>query len=87
MWRGVYAGSGSIGGYALSSKEWASFEIEMTGDEAGLFESTNQLAFKKISLRRIQPSRFQSQLSFYLNQLCRGDLGQSSIFKQPVANY
>ena len=85
VWRGVYAGSGSIGGYALSSKEWASFEIEITGDEAGLFESTNQLAFKKISLRRIQPSRFQSQLSFYLHQLCRGDLGQSSIFKQPVA--
>ena len=49
VWCGVYTGSGSIGGYALSSKEWAPFEIEMNGDEAGLFESINQLAFKKIS--------------------------------------
>ena len=69
MYGGVYAGSGSIGGYALSSKEWASFEIEITGDEAGLLnQRINWLS--KISLRRIQSSRFQSQLSFYLHQLC-----------------
>jgi peptide/nickel transport system permease protein len=85
VWRGVYTGSGSIGDHALSSKEWTSFEIELAGDEVGLFRSTDQLAFKKISLRRIQPNIFQSQLSFYLHQLFHGDLGQSSIFKQPVA--
>ena len=85
VWFGTFRGTGSIGSSQLSSKEWSSFRVELKGSEANLFLSTDKLSFRNISLRRIQSNIFDSQLSFYLAQLLRGDFGQSSIFKQPVS--
>lgn len=85
VWRGTFRGVGSIGSSQLSSEKWSPFRVELKGSEINLFLSTNNFSLRNISLRRVQSNIFDSQLSFYLAQLLRGDFGQSSIFKQPVS--
>ena len=79
VWRGTFRGAGSID-YPV--RNGVHLE-ELKGSEINLFLSTDTL--RNISLRRVQSNIFDSQLSFYLAQLLRGDFGQSSIFKQPVS--
>lgn len=85
VWRGRFRGVGSIGGVVFSSESWKRFEVELSGAEAGAFIGEKAFSFSSLRLRRIQSNPFESQLSFYLAQLGRGDFGTSSIFKQPVA--
>ena len=85
VWRGRFQGIGSIGGVALSSESLERFEVEVSGAEAGAFLGEDGFSFSSLQLCRIQSNPFESQLSFYLAQLVRGDFGTSSIFKQPVS--
>ena len=84
-WSGTASGEGIIGGESFSSEDVRRFTYRIKGDQAGVFEGINRLSIKSLALRRIQENPFESQLSFYIAQLIRGDFGTSSIFKQPVA--
>ena len=84
-WSGTASGEGIIGGESFSSEDVRRFTYRVKGDQAAVFEGINRLSIKSLALRRIQENPFESQLSFYIAQLIRGDFGTSSIFKQPVA--
>ncbi len=85
-WNITFRGDGSLAGQELSSENWKKITVRFQGSEwAGLETKESSLEIRNLRLRRLQSSWFDSQLTFYLRQLARGDLGDSEYFKQPVA--
>ena len=86
VWSITYRGAGTLAGRALSSTDWKKEKIAFIGeDETGITTQTQPLEIKALKLRKVVSNPFDSQLTFYLAQLLRGDLGTSETFKQPVS--
>ncbi len=85
-WTVVYRGKAILAGEALDSGRWSRAKIRFGGGR-DVFLQTGEEPFelRRLSLRKVVANPFDSQLSFYVRQLLRGDLGTSEYFKQPVA--
>ncbi len=85
VWTIRYRGAGTLAGQALASDDWKTEKIRFSGADEGGFETADQaLEFRSLKLRRVNRNPFDSQLTFYIRQLARGDLGFSESMKQPV---
>lgn len=86
VWSITYRGAGTLAGQPLSATDWKTEKISFAGqDEPGFSTQDQPLEFKELKLRRVVANPFDSQLTFYMAQLFRGDLGHSETFKQPVS--
>jgi len=85
IWTLSFRGEGTLAGEPLSSTDWKSTKVRFNGGDAGFQTLENTLEIQKLKLRRVNRNPFDSQLTFYIRQLLRGDMGYSEGFKQPVA--
>jgi peptide/nickel transport system permease protein len=86
VWTVKYRGAGILAGQALSSEDWKTEHVRFNGAAEGGFTTGEQpLEIQSLKLRWVVENPFDSQLTFYVKQLLRGDLGFSEFFKQPVA--
>ncbi|MDZ8117413.1 ABC transporter permease [Pontiella agarivorans] len=86
VWTIRYRGEGVLAGRKLASNDWKKENVRFSGGEDGGFQTLEKpLEFRVLKLRKINRNPFDSQLTFYIRQLLRGDLGFSEGFKQPVA--
>ncbi len=84
-WKLTYKGNGVLAGKELDATAWTTVRIRFKGSEDASFKIGDRgLEFRALRLRRIQSSPFDSQLWFFVKNICKGELGYSETFKQPV---
>jgi peptide/nickel transport system permease protein len=73
------------GSELAASADWTTVRVRVTAESpAEILTAESALELRSVTLRRVLDHPFESQLFFYVQQLCRGDLGRSEYFKQPV---
>lgn len=85
VWLADCRGRGTLAGQPVDSDTWARVKIRFQGGDDPSIASESGLEIRRLKLRRVLDSPFDSQLIFFVRQLLRGDLGTSEYFKQPVA--
>lgn len=87
VWTVVSRGTGALAGEELKSDSFKRFNVRFSSDieNPGFVTAEETLEIESLKLRRVNSNPFTSQLSFYIKQLAKGDLGFSEEFKQPVS--
>jgi peptide/nickel transport system permease protein len=88
VWTVVSKGKGTLAGQVIESDTFKRFKVRFDPhmESPGFVTGDHELEIRSLKLRRANSNPFKSQLSFYVTQLSKGDLGFSEEFKQPVSS-